>query len=327
MKNVRHNRSYSRSVSLLSASLTAWRKTSGTLLKKFATDLGVSTSTASAWMRGNRFPTGQHLDSLSAITGMPINCMFCDRANCPKAVLVCGYSNRSSTHAAEGGHLTSFATREIIQQASALQDHRQIMECILHELQKHTYFECIAFRVKDEDGDFPYVASLGFGQAFIRKESSLIIRDSKRNVIRSRDGRPKLECMCGNVIRRRFDAHLPWFTNQGSFWTNSTTDLLASTTARDRRTRTRNLCNIYGYESVGLFHMEVEGKSLGILQFNDNRRNMFSSDNLLEYEIAASELASLVVDSTYFRRRECPPRQRGYNVTERMGGCWRGVRY
>ena len=35
-------------------------------------------------------------------------------------------------------------------------------------------------------------------------------------------GNPILECMCGNVICRRFDPSKPFFTDYGSFWTNST---------------------------------------------------------------------------------------------------------
>ena len=60
------------------------------------------------------------------------------------------------------------------------------------------------------------------------------------------------ECMCGNVICGRFDPSKPFFTARGSFWTNCTTELLASTTEADRQARTRNRCNGEGYESVAL---------------------------------------------------------------------------
>ena len=52
--------------------------------------------------------------------------------------------------------------------------------------------------------------------------------------------------MCGNVICGRFDPSKPFFTAQGSFWTNCTTELLASTTEADRQGRTRNHCNGQG---------------------------------------------------------------------------------
>ena len=54
------------------------------------------------------------------------------------------------------------------------------------------------------------------------------------------------------MICGRFDPSKPFFTARGSFWTNCTTELLASTTEADRQARTRNRCNGEGYESVAL---------------------------------------------------------------------------
>ena len=48
--------------------------------------------------------------------------------------------------------------------------------------------------------------------------------------------------MCGNVLCGRVNPRLPFFTENGSFWTNCTTDLLASTTEADRQGRTLNRC-------------------------------------------------------------------------------------
>jgi hypothetical protein len=55
-------------------------------------------------------------------------------------------------------------------------------------------------------------------------------------------GNPVLDCMCGNILRGRFDPSKPFFIEGGSFWTNSSTGLLASTTTEDRLTTTRNTC-------------------------------------------------------------------------------------
>ena len=54
------------------------------------------------------------------------------------------------------------------------------------------------------------------------------------------------------MICGRFDPSKPFFTAHGNFWTNCTTELLASTTEVDRQGRTRNRCNGQGYESVAL---------------------------------------------------------------------------
>ena len=97
--------------------------------------------------------------------------------------------------------------------------------------------------------------------------------------------------MCGNVICGRFDPSKPFFTKRGSFWTNSTTELLASTTEADRQARTRNRCNGKGYESVALIPLRLGAESLGLLQLNDQRKGMFSPETIDLWERLADNLA------------------------------------
>jgi light-regulated signal transduction histidine kinase (bacteriophytochrome) len=80
------------------------------------------------------------------------------------------------------------------------------------------------------------------------------------------------------VIRGRTDPSQPFFTDCGSFWTNCTTALLASTTEEDRQSRTRNRCNAEGYESVGLVPLRMNGSTVGLLQMNDHRTGMLTPD-------------------------------------------------
>ena len=89
---------------------------------------------------------------------------------------------------------------------------------------------------------------------------------------------PICECMCGNVICGRFDPSKPFFTARGSFWTNCTTELLASTTEADRQARTRNRCNGEGYESVALIALRAGETALGLLQLNDRRKGRFTAE-------------------------------------------------
>jgi hypothetical protein len=71
----------------------------------------------------------------------------------------------------------------------------------------------------------------------------LCSRTATGQVVRDTSGHPVLDCMCGNIISGRFDPLRPFFTKGGSFWSNNTTELLASTTDADRQARTRNRCN------------------------------------------------------------------------------------
>jgi len=56
-----------------------------------------------------------------------------------------------------------------------------------------------------KDGDFPYYLHIGFPEFFIRKGNALNVRDSKGKLVLDADGTPFLECMCGNILKNRFD--------------------------------------------------------------------------------------------------------------------------
>ncbi len=98
--------------------------------------------------------------------------------------------------------------------------------------------------------------------------------------------------MCGNVICERFDPSKPFFTANGSFWSNSTTELLASTSDADRQARTRNRCNGEGYESVALLPLNFSKERLGLLQLNDRRTGMFTPQVISLWERLAGYLAA-----------------------------------
>jgi PAS domain S-box-containing protein len=146
---------------------------------------------------------------------------------------------------------------------------------ILRLVKDATGLEAVGIRLA-EGADFPYYEINGFGTEFVEAENYLCEYDGNGKLVRDGDGDPCLDCMCGNVIRGRTDASKPFFTEGGSFWTNSTTELLASTTEQDRQGRTRNRCNREGYESVALVPLRAGSKTVGLLQLNDHRRGRCS---------------------------------------------------
>lgn len=147
----------------------------------------------------------------------------------------------------------------------------EIVLLLKHELE----FEAIGLRLND-GVDYPYFVSRGFSDAFVKHENLLCARDERGCILHDTDGNPVMECMCGNVIQGRTDPEYPFFTPFGSFWSNGTTALLASTSESDRQARTRNRCNGEGYESVGLFPIRAGGVTHGLLQLNDRRTGMFT---------------------------------------------------
>ena len=146
---------------------------------------------------------------------------------------------------------------------------------IMRLIKKRLDFEAVGIRLNESD-DFPYYVTDGFSDEFVRAEKYLCARNTEGKIVRDEQGKPVLECMCGNILCGRTDAALPFFTEGGSFWTNSTTDLLAPTTDEYRQVGTRNRCNGEGYESVALIALHSGDNIIGLLQLNDPMRNRFT---------------------------------------------------
>ena len=154
---------------------------------------------------------------------------------------------------------------------------------ILHLFKEHTKIEAVGIRLRDGD-DFPYYETNGFPSHFVEDERYLCVFNAAGDIVRNPDGSPVLECLCGNVICGRIDPSMPFFTPYGSFWTNCATEFLASTTEKDRQTRTRNRCTGEGYESVALIPVRSGDEVIGLLQFNDHRKGLFTLDRITFFE-------------------------------------------
>ncbi|MCY2931282.1 MAG: PAS domain S-box protein [Planctomycetota bacterium] len=151
----------------------------------------------------------------------------------------------------------------------------ELIKAITVFLQDWSGCEAVGVRLRD-GADFPYFETRGFPPEFVEAENRLCAVDAAGGPLCDERGNPVLECMCGNILCGRFDPSKPFFTTGGSFWSNGTTELLATTTAADRQARTRNRCNGEGYESVALIPLRTGQTTFGLLQFNDRRKNRFS---------------------------------------------------
>jgi len=167
---------------------------------------------------------------------------------------------------------------------------RELMKKIIELIRNKTGCEAVGIRLREGE-DFPYYETIGFPDDFILRENKLCARDQKAELIRDSNGNPFVECMCGNVLCNRFNPSKPFFTERGSFWTNSTTELLATATEIDRQARTRNRCHGEGYESVALIALRVRNETFGLLQFNDRRKNLFTPAMIASFEQLADNIA------------------------------------
>ncbi len=157
-------------------------------------------------------------------------------------------------------------------------------------ISQKTGCEAVGIRLRKQH-DYPYYATIGFSKKFVLLENHLCSRNEDGRINFDNNGNPVLECMCGIVISGRSDPSKPFFTALGSFWTNSTTELLAQTTETDRQARTRNRCQGEGYESVALIPLRCGDERLGVLQLNDKRKSFFSIETITMWERLSNYLS------------------------------------
>jgi two-component system CheB/CheR fusion protein len=168
---------------------------------------------------------------------------------------------------------------------------QNLIKAAANFFQKKSGCEALGIRLRRGD-NYPYYEVRGFSQEFVHLENELCSCDATGDIIRNNVGNPIIDCMCGNVICGRFDPSKPFFTHNGSFWSNCTTELLASTSEADRQARTRNRCNGEGYESVALVPLNFGNERLGLLQLNDRRTGMFTPQGIALWERLAGYLAA-----------------------------------
>jgi len=181
----------------------------------------------------------------------------------------------------------TIALLQTMQQENHLQG---LVRSVVELMQSWSGCQAVGVRLRQGEA-YPYFETKGFPPALVEAERRLCARDQNGELVRDSAGNPVLECMCGNVICGRFNPDLPFFTANGSFWTNSTSQLLASTSEADRQARTRNRCHGEGYESVALIPLRAGGVRLGLLQFNDSRKNRFTAPRIALFERLAANLS------------------------------------
>lgn len=178
---------------------------------------------------------------------------------------------------------------------------RLMLEGMLETIRETGDFQCVAIRLSKE-GDFPYFQHIGFSETFVNKESTLNIRNKDGSIVLDSDGKPVVECMCGNILRKRTNPKYPYFTKDGSFWTNSTTNLLNSLTEKERQNigETRNTCHDFGYESVAIIPIHLDDEILGTIQINDPREGLFTLKKIEKYQSLSDYLGPIIANILKF---------------------------
>jgi PAS domain S-box-containing protein len=180
-------------------------------------------------------------------------------------------------------------TARILSILNTQSEWQQLIKDILIEIKNFIDIEAVGIRMK-EGNDFPYYEAIGFPESFINSERYLCRRNEKGEIILDEEGKPYLECMCGNILTGRIDTSLPYFTDGGSFCSNDITLLLGETTDKEIQSLTRNRCNEEGYRSVALIPIYSGKEIIGLLQLNDRRPEKFSMELIDFFEKTGNTL-------------------------------------
>ncbi|MEI7663685.1 MAG: PAS domain S-box protein, partial [Bacteroidota bacterium] len=176
---------------------------------------------------------------------------------------------------------------------------RELMNNLVVFFQSFTHCDAVGVRLKD-GCDFPYFESRGFPDEFIMLENKLCHYSDTGKIECDQEGNPALDCLCGNVICGKTDYAKSFCTERGSFWSGATTQQLLAATGEGWQAITRNRCIDEGYESVALIPLKTRGKTFGLFQFNDKRKNHLNLEkvSILEQfvEYVAIAMAKIMAD-------------------------------
>jgi len=182
-------------------------------------------------------------------------------------------------------------TNDVLNLLNSPADIEKTINDILTILKNFSKVEAVGIRLR-EGNDFPYFQTSGFPDHFIKLENFLCARDESGDVLFDGEGMAICECMCGCILNGYSDETATFFTDYGSFWTNSTSDFLEAQAAAGKLQRyPRNRCNREGYESVALIPLRMGKEIIGLLQFNDRRRDAFTPETIKLFEKLGSSVA------------------------------------
>ncbi|MBM9512187.1 PAS domain S-box protein [Desulfogranum marinum] len=169
-------------------------------------------------------------------------------------------------------------------------DLHKMLESVLFFFKTWSGVDAIAIRLK-QGKMFPYYASIGFPEEFIRTAKSVFTTDDKGTRFSCGEDEQHLECMCDLVINGRHDASRSFFTARGSFCSNNTSLFMTRHDTPHMYHGMPNHCNAAGYESVLLVPLQVGENTLGLIQLNHKEANRFSSEFVSLMERLAGHIA------------------------------------
>lgn len=154
---------------------------------------------------------------------------------------------------------------------------------IVDIIKQATEHDAVGVRIRTGN-DYPFVASLGYSEEFLKAENTLTYNYPDGGLCRNDDGTISLECTCGMIISGKSDPDNQILTPGGSFWTNNSLPFLDVPPDADPRLHPRNRCIHVGFLSLALIPIRAGKEVIGLLHLADRRKNSFSPAAIPFYE-------------------------------------------
>ena len=181
------------------------------------------------------------------------------------------------------------ATIQFLRLVNASSNTGELIRSAMEFFQQQSGCEAIGLRLRRGE-DYPYYRATGYPEKFLEAENSLCVRGADGCNVRDSRGRPALECLCGLVINGQLEMLGSAVTSNGSFWTNGSSQLVASMSSKIRKAL-RGRCVSAGYESLALIPLKAGTERLGLLQLVDKRPGRFSIEIVSSWECMAAQFS------------------------------------
>jgi two-component system NtrC family sensor kinase len=114
-----------------------------------------------------------------------------------------------------------------------------------------------------------------------------------------------LERLCRDIVSKRFDPSLPFFTENGSFFTNNVKDFLTWWSKKHKQSGVQGFSFEGGYRSLAMIPFVIDDENLGLLQLKSKRENFFTEEEIEFCEGVTQTLGvALVLRSAQVALRE-----------------------
>jgi PAS domain S-box-containing protein len=124
-----------------------------------------------------------------------------------------------------------------------------------------------------------------------RNENSILTPGENRATVSGRDKTSLIVFISKMILSGRSDPAKPFFTEHGSFWTNSYSELLTNSDFAEQLRIPPDILGCEGNESIAVIPLRREGETLGLMHFIDRLKGRFTPGLIAMLERIGDHLA------------------------------------